>query len=150
MRSCPDLTEHALIGTMGVLVKCSVNGVVLGNTFPSSKMAALPMSKGTRGPRAAPARTGTAEESPQTSLCEYVLDGRFRQKHYPQMSVIACGGIDHGRKVYDLMKLGADAVECYSVVAFRWMAAHAMRKGILRRAPCGRIHHARRILEKNR
>jgi dihydroorotate dehydrogenase len=44
------------------------------------------------------------------------------------MSVIACGGIDHGYKIYDLIKLGVDAVQCYSVVAFRWMAAHAMRK----------------------
>ena len=40
----------------------------------------------------------------------------------------ACGGIDHGYKIYDLIKLGVDAVQCYSVVAFRWMAAHAMRK----------------------
>ena len=43
------------------------------------------------------------------------------------MSVIACGGIDHGYKIYDLIKMGVDAVQCYSVVAFRWMAAHAMR-----------------------
>jgi dihydroorotate dehydrogenase len=42
--------------------------------------------------------------------------------------VIACGRIDHGFKIFDLIKLRVDAVECYSVVAFRWMAAHAMRK----------------------
>ena len=42
-------------------------------------------------------------------------------------TVIACGGIDHGYKIYDLIKMGVDAVQCYSVVAFRWMAAHAMR-----------------------
>jgi dihydroorotate dehydrogenase len=41
---------------------------------------------------------------------------------------MACGGIDHGNKIYDLLKLGVDAIQCYSVVAFRWMAAHAMRK----------------------
>jgi dihydroorotate dehydrogenase len=57
-----------------------------------------------------------------------VKNVKFIREHYPQMSVMACGGIDHGYKIYDLIKLGVDAVQCYSVVAFRWMAAHAMRK----------------------
>ena len=52
----------------------------------------------------------------------------FAKERFPHLSVIACGGIDHGKKVFDLLRSGADAVECYSVCAFRWMPAHAMRR----------------------
>jgi dihydroorotate dehydrogenase len=146
----PDLTEHALIGTMDVLVKCGVNGVVLGNTFPSAKIAALPMSKELEDlvPLRADGDRGGISGRPLYANTFWMV--AFVKKHYPQMSVIACGGIDHGRKVYDLMKLGADAVECYSVVAFRWMAAHAMRKEFFAALHADGYTTLEEFLEKNR
>ena len=103
----PDLSERHLVNVMDMIVRTGVNGVVVGNTYPTKKMSELPVEP----------------------LYENMMwNVTYIRKHYPEISVIACGGIDHGFKIFDLIKLGVDAVECYSVVAFRWMAAHAMRK----------------------
>ena len=127
----PDFSEHQLISTLEVLVRYGVNGVVVGNTFPTRKIAELPMfakydelkvlrSDGDKG--------GLSGRPLYHNT--YALT-RFVKARFPQLSVIACGGIDHGLKVFDLMLSGADAVQCYSVCAFRWMPAHAMRRELL-------------------
>jgi dihydroorotate dehydrogenase len=41
---------------------------------------------------------------------------------------VPCGGIDHGLKVKDLLNEGADFVQIYSVLAFRWLAGLKMAR----------------------
>jgi dihydroorotate dehydrogenase len=39
--------------------------------------------------------------------------------------------VDHGAKVLDLLEAGADAVQAYSVLAYRWNAIRRMNKELL-------------------
>lgn len=124
----PDLSERHLVNVMDMIVRTGVNGVVVGNTYPTKKISELPVE--TKFEDLTPLRAdGDCGGMSGRPLYENMMwNVTYIRKHYPQISVIACGGIDHGFKIFDLLKLGVDAVECYSVVAFRWMAAHAMRK----------------------
>lgn len=124
----PDLSERHLVNIMDMLVRMGVNGVVVGNTYPTKKISELPVEAKYEDltPLRADGDCGGMSGRP---LYENMMwNVTYIRMHYPEISVIACGGIDHGFKIFDLIKLGVDAVECYSVVAFRWMAAHAMRK----------------------
>ena len=124
----PDMAEAHTATIMDALVKAGVNGVVVGNTYPTKKLADLPVQvkyDDLTPLRADGDRGGMSGRPLYENMVKNV---KFIREHYPQMSVMACGGIDHGYKIYDLIQLGVDAVQCYSVVAFRWMAAHAMRK----------------------
>ena len=123
----PDLSERHLISIMDMLVRTGVNGVVVGNTYPTAKMSELPMNAKYEDLTPLRADGDCGGMSGRPLFDNMVWNVKYIREHYPQMSVIACGGIDHGYKIYDLIKLGVDAVQCYSVVAFRWMAAHAMR-----------------------
>lgn len=124
----PDMAECHLKTILDLLVQYGVNGVVMGNTYPTKKIENLPVQATYE--RLTPLRAdGDRGGMSGRPLYEnMVRNVKFIRNHYPQISVMACGGIDHGFKIYDLFKLGVDAVQCYSVVAFRWMAAHAMRK----------------------
>ena len=124
----PDMAEAHTATIMDALVKAGVNGVVIGNTYPTKKIENLPVR--VKFNELTPLRAdGDCGGMSGRPLYENMVKNvKFIREHYPQMSVMACGGIDHGYKIYDLIKLGVDAVQCYSVVAFRWMAAHAMRK----------------------
>ena len=123
----PDMAEAHTATIMDALVKAGVNGVVIGNTYPTKKIVDLPVrvNYNELTPLRADGDRGGMSGRPLYE--NMVKNVKFIREHYPQMSVMACGGIDHGYKIYDLIKLGVDAVQCYSVVAFRWMAAHAMR-----------------------
>lgn len=146
----PDLSERGLIAVMDVLVRYGVNGVVMGNTFPSAKGEALSLSvavdqmavlrdDGDRG--------GISGRPLYENMCWMV---RYIKKNYPGISVMACGGIDHGYKVYDLLKLGVDVIQCYSVVAFRWMAAHAMRKELMSALQTDGYHTLEEFLNRDK
>ena len=127
----PDMPENHTATIMDMLVKVGVNGVVIGNTYPTKKVTDLPVhvKYDDLTPLRADGDRGGMSGRPLYE--NTVRNVKFIREHYPQMSVIACGGIDHGYKIYDLIKLGVDAVQCYSVVAFRWMAAHAMRNELM-------------------
>lgn len=124
----PDLSERQLIVMMDMLVRNGVNGVVLGNTFPSAQVGALPMRAHFEDLQSLRADGDKGGISGRPLYENMFWTVSYVKKHYPTISVMACGGIDHGYKIYDLLKLGVDAVQCYSAVAFRWMVAHAMRK----------------------
>jgi dihydroorotate dehydrogenase len=119
----PDLTEGQLLSLLELLSKSGVSGVILGNTYPSEKLFyRLPAlnDKGTSG--------GVSGRP--------LYENTFRKtvlakKHFPNLSVVACGGIDHGLKVRDLLSEGADFVQIYSVFAFRWQAAQKMMEEFL-------------------
>ncbi len=127
----PDMPENHLATIMDMLVRVGVNGVVVGNTYPTKKIENLPVRAKFKNLTPLRADGDCGGMSGRPLYMNMVEKVRFVREHYPEMSVIACGGIDHGFKIYDLLKMGVDAVQCYSVVAFRWMAAHAMRRELL-------------------
>lgn len=124
----PDLSERQLISILEALSRYGVNGVVVGNTFPTKKIGELPMlSKyGELKSLRSDGDKGGLSGRPLYQNTFWMT--KLVKSLFPEMSVIACGGIDHGMKIFDLLRAGADAVQCYSVCAFRWMPAHAMRR----------------------
>jgi dihydroorotate dehydrogenase len=56
---------------------------------------------------------------------------RYIRQQLPHMTLFASGGIDHGEKVLDLLEAGADAVQVYTVLAYRWNAVRQMNKELL-------------------
>ncbi len=127
----PDLSEHQLISTLDVLVRYGVNGVVVGNTFPTKKIGELPMFAKYEDLKVLRADGDKGGISGRPLYLNTYWMTQLVKSRFPQLSVIACGGIDHGMKVFDLMQAGADAVQCYSVCAFRWMPAHSMRRELI-------------------
>ena len=119
----PDLTDRQLLSLLDLLSRFGVNGVILGNTYPSEKLfyflPVLNDNGGSGGISGRPLYENTFRKS------------SLAKKHFPDFSVIACGGIDHGLKVRDLLNEGADFVQVYSVFAFRWMAGQKMMKELL-------------------
>ena len=127
----PDLSEHQLISTLDVLVRYGVNGVIVGNTFPTKKIGELPMFAKYEDLKVLRADGDKGGISGRPLYLNTYWMTQLVKSRFPQLSVIACGGIDHGLKVFDLMQAGADAVQCYSVCAFRWMPAHSMRRELV-------------------
>ena len=52
----------------------------------------------------------------------------YIKQKYPGLCVIASGGVDHGAKIWDLFEAGADAVQAYSVLGYRWIGPVKMLK----------------------
>lgn len=127
----PDLSEAAVARLLDLISEHGLNGVVLGNTYPTAKLAELPVKAGYDS-LAVLRRDGDKGGLSGRPLYETTFRTVERvAKSHPNLKIMACGGIDHGYKVFDLLSLGACAVQCYSVVAFRWLAAHQMRRELL-------------------
>lgn len=124
----PDMPEEALVATLDVLSGLGVHGVVLGNTYPTKKLGALSTKARYEDLKVLRTDGDKGGLSGRPLYPNTYRMTAFVKSRFPQLSVIACGGIDHGKKIFDLLRAGADAVECYSVCAFRWMPAHAMRR----------------------
>jgi dihydroorotate dehydrogenase len=127
----PDLTESQLLSILDVLRGFEINGLVLFNTFPSDRARYLKLATPVDSLKvltAAGARGGLSGRPLYLNTFRAV---EYIKNQYPDFSVMACGGIDHGAKVWDLMKLGVDAVQSYSVVAYRWFAAQRMQEELL-------------------
>lgn len=124
----PDLSDEALAATLGALSDIGVSGVVVGNTYPTKKIGALSTEARYEDLNVLRADGDKGGLSGRPLYPNTYRITNFVKSRFPQLSVIACGGIDHGKKIFDLLRAGADAVECYSVCAFRWMPAHAMRR----------------------
>lgn len=124
----PDLSDEALAATLGALSEIGVSGIVVGNTYPTKKLGALSTEAHYEDLNVLRADGDKGGLSGRPLYPNTYRMTNFVKSRFPQLSVIACGGIDHGKKIFDLLRAGADAVECYSVCAFRWMPAHAMRR----------------------
>jgi dihydroorotate dehydrogenase len=127
----PDLNARALDNVLRIIADTGITGVVLFNTFPADKARYLKL------------------QTPDESLLPVTADGRkgglsgrmlYKNtlpavKHIrqalPKVALFASGGIDHGAKVYDLLDAGADAVQIYTVLAYRWNAAWKLQKELL-------------------
>jgi dihydroorotate dehydrogenase len=117
----PALTDAQLIQLLGLVKFYSISGVVLGNTLPSTpalqKKYGLKVLTNDGG-------SGGISGRPLYSRVKKMI--KIAKKEFPNLRVVACGGIDTGAKVKEVMDLGASFVECYSVVAFRHLAAVRM------------------------
>jgi dihydroorotate dehydrogenase len=127
----PDMGLRTLESVLQVVSDAGVTGIVLFNTFPAGRGKFLRM------------RTPEAEVEPLTVsggkggisgriLYQNTLPAvRFIRRRLPHFTIFASGGVDHGAKVLDLLEAGADAVQVYTVLAYRWNAIRRMNKELL-------------------
>lgn len=127
----PDLTERQIASTLEVLSSLEVNGLVLFNTFPSDRGKYLNLKTPLDRLKVLTQAGGKGGLSGRPLYINTFRAVEDIKNRYPQFSIMACGGVDHGLKAWDLLRLGVDAVQTYSVVAYRWFAAEQMAKELL-------------------
>ncbi|MBF0430631.1 MAG: hypothetical protein HQK83_05095 [Fibrobacteria bacterium] len=127
----PDMNQSSLDATLEIISDSGVTGVVLFNTFPVNRVQYLNMQT-------------TEAQFPQVSKDKKKggISGRilykntlpavtYIRKQLPKLTIIASGGVDHGAKALELLEAGADAVQCLSVMAYRWNAIHRLEKELM-------------------
>ena len=127
----PDMGVKTLEAVLQTVSDAGVSGLVLFNTFPGDKGKFLRMA--TQPHDVEPLTTsGSKGGISGRILYQNTLPAvRFIRKQLPHMTLFAAGGIDHGAKVLDLLEAGADAVQVYTVLAYRWNAVRQMNKELL-------------------
>ncbi len=127
----PDMGMKTLEAVLQVVADAGVSGLALFNTFPGSKSHFLQMKTPPDGLKPL-AQSGALGGISGRSLYQNTLPAiRFIRKQLPHMAIFASGGVDHGEKVLDLLEAGADAVQVYTVLAYRWNAVIKMNRELM-------------------
>ncbi len=127
----PDMGMKTLEAVLQTSADAVVSGFVLFNTFPGDRCGFLRMQTPDEGIlplTVAGARGGVSGRVLYQNTLPAV---KFIRQQLPHMAIFAVGGIDHGAKVLDLIEAGADAVQVYTVLAYRWNAVIQMNKELL-------------------
>ena len=117
----PDLTPQTLGQALESIREAELTGAVLFNTWPASQGT---WPDGTPLPElpelGRPTLRGGLSGRP---LFSRTLAGlKEASSMQPGLSYLSCGGVESGEQVLSLRDAGADLVQLYSVLAFRWLA----------------------------
>jgi dihydroorotate dehydrogenase len=127
----PDMGMRTLESVLQVVSDAGVTGLVLFNTFPAAKGKFLRMrtpESGVEPLTAAGAKGGISGRILYQNTLPAV---RHIRRQLPNLTIFASGGVDHGAKVLELLEAGADAVQAYTVLAYRWNAIRKMNRELL-------------------
>jgi dihydroorotate dehydrogenase len=127
----PDLSARALDGNLQIISDAGVTGLVLFNTFPGDKARYLKMGTPEADILPVTAAGGKGGLSGRILYKNTLPAVQYIRRQLPKLAIFACGGVDHGSKVLDLLDSGADAVQCYTVMAYRWNAVRKMNRELL-------------------
>jgi len=127
----PDLSARALDGNLRIIADAGVTGLVLFNTFPGEKARYLRMNTPEADIGAVTAYGGKGGLSGRILYKNTLPAVQYIRRQLPKLAIFACGGVDHGSKVLDLLDAGAEAVQCYTVLAYRWNAVRKMNRELL-------------------
>jgi dihydroorotate dehydrogenase len=127
----PDLSARALDANLQIISDAGVTGLVLFNTFPGDKARYLRMQTPEEEIKPVATDGGRGGLSGRILYKNTLPAVQYIRRQLPKLAIFACGGVDHGAKVLDLIEAGADAVQCYSVIAYRWNAVRKMNKELL-------------------
>jgi len=117
----PDLSEEAFARALASVRSAGLTGAVLFNTWPASSgtwpdgdpLPDLPEL-------GRPTLKGGLSGRP---LFPSTLRGiQQARRSEPGLSLAACGGVEAGSQFLALREAGADLVQIYTVLAFRWLA----------------------------
>jgi dihydroorotate dehydrogenase len=123
----PDLSPEVFAMALETVREAGLTGVILFNTWPAAHgtwpdgtpLAELPEL-------GRPGLLGGLSGHP---LFGRTLDGIRQAKDLSTgLSLIGCGGIETGSEASDLLDAGAELVQLYSVLAFRWLAARRINE----------------------
>ena len=127
----PDLSARALDSNLQIVSDAGVTGLVLFNTFPGDKARYLRMNTKDESILPVTPSGGKGGLSGRILYKNTLPAVQYIRKQLPKLAIFACGGVDHGAKVLDLLEAGADAVQCYTVLAYRWNAVRKMNRELL-------------------
>ena len=127
----PDLSARALDANLQIISDAGVTGLVLFNTFPGDKARYLRMSTPESEIMPVTGSEGKGGLSGRILYKNTLPAVQYIRRQLPKLAIFACGGVDHGSKVLDLLDAGADAVQCYTVIAYRWNAVRKMNRELL-------------------
>lgn len=118
----PDLSGEVFATALDNVREAGLSGVVLFNTWPAAHGTWPDGQALDELPELGrPGLLGGLSGHP---LFKHTLDGiRQAKEQATGLSLVACGGVETGGEASDLLEAGADLVQVYSVLAFRWMAA---------------------------
>jgi dihydroorotate dehydrogenase len=117
----PDLTSESLSTALASIRDAGLTGAILFNTWPASTgiwpdgepLPELPEL-------GRPTLRGGLSGRP---LFHRTLSGLVQAKGFqPSLSLMGCGGVETGGQLRSLRDAGADLVQIYTVLAFRWLA----------------------------
>lgn len=127
----PDMGRATLEAVLQTVADAEVSGLVLFNTFPGDRRQFLRMQTSADGLAPLTASGALGGISGRILYQNTLPAVRFIRKQLPHMAIFAVGGVDHGAKVLDLIEAGADAVQVYTVLAYRWNAVIKMNRELL-------------------
>jgi len=127
----PDMGLKTLEAVLQIVNDAGVTGVVLFNTFPGDKGRFLRMKTPPEEIEPLNAKGSRGGISGRILYQNTLPAVKYIRSQLPHMTIFACGGVDHGAKVLDLLEAGADAVQAYTVLAYRWNAVRHMNKELL-------------------
>jgi len=127
----PDLGQKTLEAVLQTVSDADVSGLVLFNTFPGERGKFLRMNTPPGDLNPLNAAGGLGGISGRILYQNTVPAVQYIRRQLPRMTLFASGGVDHGAKVLDLLEAGADAVQIYTVLAYRWNAVHKMNRELL-------------------
>jgi dihydroorotate dehydrogenase len=127
----PDLSARALDSNLQIASDAGVTGLVLFNTFPGDKARFLRMASPEDRILPVTASGGKGGLSGRILYKNTLPAVKYIRRQLPKLAIFACGGVDHGAKAMDLLEAGADAVQCYTVLAYRWNAVRKMNRELL-------------------
>jgi dihydroorotate dehydrogenase len=118
----PDLGDEALSIALESVREAGLTGAILSNTWPASRGSWPDGSPLPELPELGrPTLRGGLSGRP---LFARTLQGVQRAKLLqPELSIVGCGGVETGGQARSLLEAGADLVQIYTVLAFRWLAA---------------------------
>jgi dihydroorotate dehydrogenase len=127
----PDMGVKTLEAVLQTVSDAGITGLVLFNTFPGDRGKFLRLRTPPEDVEPLSV-TGSKGGISGRILYQNTLPAvRFIRSQLPQLTIFASGGIDHGAKVLDLLEAGADAVQVYTVLAYRWNAVRRMNRELL-------------------
>lgn len=127
----PDLSARALDANLQIISDAGVTGLVLFNTFPGDKARYLRMATPESDILQVTDSGGKGGLSGRILYKNTLPAVQYIHRQLPKLAIFACGGVDHGSKVLDLLDAGAEAVQCYTVLAYRWNAVRKMNRELL-------------------
>ena len=136
----PDMSARSLDNNLQIIADAGVTGLVLFNTFPGEKARYLRMQTADADFSPVTASGGKGGVSGRILYKNTLPAVQYIRKQLPKLTIFASGGVDHGCKVMDLLDAGAEAVQCYTVLAYRWNAIRKMNRELLTAMHARGIH----------
>lgn len=127
----PDMGLRTLEAVLQVVSDSGVTGLVLFNTFPAGKGKFLGLRTPETDVEPLTASGGKGGISGRVLYQNTLPAVRHIRRQLPHLTIFASGGVDHGAKALELLEAGADAVQAYTVLAYRWNAIRKMNKELL-------------------